>query len=48
MSHDFTCIWNIKHKINAQQNPNRLGDTENILMVARWEEDGGWEKKVKD
>ena len=37
---------NLKNKIN-KQNRNRFIDTENILMVARWEGVGRTVKKVK-
>ena len=37
--YDFTHIWNLKDKIN-KQSKNRLIDTKNKLMVARWV--GGW------
>ena len=36
---------NLKNKINKNQNRNRVIDTENVLMVARWE--GCWEMGKK-
>ena len=36
--YDFTCMWNLKNKINER---NKLIDTENISMVAKWEGGGG-------
>ena len=37
---------NLKKKIQAnKQNRNRIIDSENVLMVARWE--GGWEDGQK-
>ena len=43
--YDFTYMQNLKNKIN-EQNINKLIDTENKLMVARWE--GGWGMSVKE
>ena len=37
-------MWNLRDKIN-KQNKNKLTDTENKLMAARWEGDMGWWKK---
>ena len=34
--HDFTFLGNLKKTIN-KENRNRLTDTENRLMVAKWE-----------
>ena len=39
MPYDITFMWNPKNKAN-KQNLNRLIDTENRLMVSRWE--GCW------
>ena len=38
----------LKHKIN-EANKNRIIDTENVSIVARWERGAeGWVKKVKE
>ena len=37
-------MWTLKSKIN-KQNRNKLTDTENILMIARWERIGGLGEK---
>ena len=37
--YSFTYMWNLENKTN-KQNGNRLIDTENKLMISRWE--GGW------
>ena len=37
MLYDFTYMWNPENKIN-KQNRNKLVDTENISLVAKWEE----------
>ena len=37
--HDLTYTWNLKNKIN-KQNRKKLTDTENKLIVVRWE--GVW------
>ena len=48
MPSDFTYMWNLEKKRN-KQNRNKLIDTENILMVARWEGRlGRWVKKGRD
>ena len=39
---------NLKNRINKQAEQNRIIDTENVLMLARWEGcRGEWMKKVK-
>ena len=42
--YSFTYMWNLENKTN-KQNGNRLIDTENKLMISRWEGKGGtnWE-----
>ena len=46
MVYDFTCMWNLKSKIDEQTWPkrNRLTDTEDKLVVARA---GGYERRDK-
>ena len=46
MPHDLTYMWNLKNKISIQ-NRNKLIDTQNILMVSRWEGIEGMSKKRK-
>ena len=44
MAFNFIYTWNLKNKIN-KQNRNSLMDTENILMIARWELVEGLDEK---
>ena len=44
MPYDFTYMWSLKNKINKT---NKFIDTENILMVDRWEGGWGMGKEVK-
>ena len=37
MLYDFISMWNLETRINKQTNRNKLIDTENISMDARWE-----------
>ena len=39
--YDFSYMWSLNNRLN-KQNRNKLTDTENKLVVVRWEESGGW------
>ena len=46
--YDFTYKWNLKSNTTEQKNRNQLIDTENKLLVVRWEEGGKMSKTVEE